>query len=62
MEATAKTPPEPTLTAHPGPTENPPAPSTAPELATEPTNQGNQFILPGCEKDKRRGPKQMDLF
>lgn len=30
--------------------------------ATEPTPAGNQYVLPGCEKDKRRGPSQMDLF
>lgn len=31
-------------------------------FATEPTEQGNQYVIPGCEKDKTRGPKQMDLF
>lgn len=31
-------------------------------FATEPTEQGNQLVIPGCEKDKTRGPKQMDLF
>lgn len=31
-------------------------------LATEPTDQGLQYVIPGCEKDKTRGPKQMDLF
>ncbi len=30
--------------------------------ATEPTPAGNQFIIPGCEKDKTRGPTQADLF
>lgn len=30
--------------------------------ATEPTEQGSQYIIPGCEKDKTRGPKQMELF
>lgn len=30
--------------------------------ATEPTDQGNQYVIPGCEKDKTRGPTQMDLF
>lgn len=29
---------------------------------TEPTGQGLQYILAGCERDKTRGPKQMDLF
>jgi len=29
---------------------------------TEPTEQGNQYVIPGCEKDKTRGPKQMDFF
>lgn len=31
-------------------------------IHTEPTPQGNQFVMPGCERDKSRGPKQMDLF
>lgn len=31
-------------------------------FATEPTDQGNQYVIPGCEKDKSRGPSQMDLF
>jgi hypothetical protein len=31
-------------------------------FATEPTEQGNQFVIPGCEKDRTRGPKQGDLF
>jgi hypothetical protein len=34
----------------------------ADEPVTEPTEQGNQFVIPGCERDKSRGPKQMDLF
>lgn len=33
-----------------------------PAFVTEPTEQGNQFVIPGCEKDKTRGPRQMDLF
>ena len=33
-----------------------------PEPATEPTEQGNQYVIPGCEKDKTRGSKQTDLF
>lgn len=28
-------------------------------LATEPTEQ---YVIPGCEKDKTRGPVQPDLF
>jgi hypothetical protein len=31
-------------------------------FATEPTEQGNQYVMPGCEKDRSRGPRQMDLF
>lgn len=34
----------------------------AAQFASEPTEQGNQLVIPGCEKDKTRGPKQMDLF
>jgi len=30
--------------------------------ATEPTEQGLQYVMPGCEKDKTRGPTQADLF
>jgi hypothetical protein len=33
---------------------------TAP--ATEPTPSGLQYTIPGCEKDRSRGPVQMDLF
>jgi hypothetical protein len=29
---------------------------------TEPTPIGNQYVIPGCEKDKTRGPVQPDLF
>lgn len=32
------------------------------EFATEPTEQGNQYVIPGCEKDRSRGPAQGDLF
>ena len=32
------------------------------ELATEPTPAGLQFVMPGCEKDQTRGPKQLSLF
>ena len=32
------------------------------DFATEPTEQGNQYVLPGCEKDRSRGPSQGDLF
>lgn len=36
---------------------------TAPaEPMTEPTPQGLQFVMPGCEKDQTRGPAQMSLF
>lgn len=31
-------------------------------FATEPTEQGNQYVMPGCEKDRSRGPAQGDLF
>lgn len=31
-------------------------------LWTEPTEAGNQYVLPGCEKEKTRGPTQADLF
>jgi len=31
-------------------------------LATEPTEAGLQYVLPGCERDKSRGPAQADLF
>jgi membrane protein required for beta-lactamase induction len=30
--------------------------------ATEPTPSGLQYTIPGCEKDRTRGPVQMDLF
>lgn len=33
-----------------------------PALATEPTEQGLQYVIPGCEKDRTHGPKQGDLF
>lgn len=32
------------------------------EPATEPTEAGLQYVVPGCEKDRSRGPVQMDLF
>ena len=32
------------------------------EPVTEPTPQGNQYVMPGCERDKSRGPAQMDLW
>lgn len=32
------------------------------EPATEPTPEGLQYVVPGCEKDRRRGPEQMELF
>lgn len=32
------------------------------EPATEPTDQGLQYVMPGCEKDRSRGSKQADLF
>lgn len=31
-------------------------------IATEPTEQGLQFIIPGCERDNSRKPGQLDLF
>jgi hypothetical protein len=31
-------------------------------LATEPTQAGLQYVMPGCEKDQTRGPSQMSLF
>lgn len=30
--------------------------------ATEPTQAGLQYVMPGCEKDRTRGPSQLDLF
>jgi hypothetical protein len=30
--------------------------------ATEPTEAGLQYVIPGCEKDRTRGPIQMTLF
>jgi hypothetical protein len=33
-----------------------------PAAATEPTPEGLQYVMPGCEKDRTRGPAQMDLF
>jgi hypothetical protein len=42
-----------------------PAPEaiTVPAIAaTEPTPSGLQYTIPGCEKDRSRGPVQMDLF
>ncbi len=35
---------------------------TGSAFETEPTPIGNQHVIPGCERDKSRGPKQMDLF
>lgn len=32
------------------------------ECATEPTPEGLQYVMPGCEKDRSRGPAQGDLF
>lgn len=29
---------------------------------TEPTPEGLQYVIPGCEKDHSRGPKQGELF
>jgi len=29
---------------------------------TEPTEQGNQYVVPGCGHDISHGPKQIDLF
>lgn len=31
-------------------------------LTTEPTPAGLQYVMPGCEKDRSRGPRQLDLF
>lgn len=31
-------------------------------FATEPTEQGLQYVIPGCEHDQSRGPEQMDLL
>jgi len=28
----------------------------------EPTPAGNQFVIPGCAKDRTRGPEQGDMF
>lgn len=30
--------------------------------ATEPTEAGLQYVMPGCEKDRSRGPVQTELF
>lgn len=30
--------------------------------ATEPTPEGLQYVMPGCEKDRTRGPAQLSLF
>lgn len=30
--------------------------------ATEPTAAGLQYVMPGCERDRDRGPVQGDLF
>lgn len=32
------------------------------DYATEPTEQGNQYVIPGCEKDQSRGPAQGSLW
>lgn len=32
------------------------------QAATEPTPAGLQYVMPGCDKDRSRGPVQMDLF
>ncbi len=32
------------------------------QYASEPTEQGNQLVIPGCERDRSRGPAQGDLF
>ncbi len=39
-----------------------PTREAAEKYATEPTEQGNQYVIPGCERDKSRGPEQPDLF
>ena len=31
-------------------------------LMTEPTDQGNQYVIPGCEKDRTRGPAQLGFW
>lgn len=36
--------------------------SETPAFLTEPTDQGNQYVIPGCEHDRSRGPSQMDMF
>ena len=33
-----------------------------PSLTAEPTEAGNQLVIPGCAKDRTRGPAQGDLF
>lgn len=45
--------------------EAPKAPPPRPicdEPATEPTEQGLQFVIPGCEKDQARKRGQLELF
>lgn len=34
----------------------------AAEIATELTPIGEQFVIPGCERDATRGPKQGSLW
>jgi hypothetical protein len=31
-------------------------------FATELTPIGEQYVIPGCERDKRKGPAQFDLW
>jgi hypothetical protein len=32
------------------------------QFPTELTPEGEQFVIPGCETDKRRGPAQFNLW
>ena len=44
------------MTATDKPKESPPVPSI------ELTDIGEQYVIPGCERDATRGPKQSDLW
>jgi hypothetical protein len=32
------------------------------QASTEPTSAGLQYVMDGCQKDRTRGPVQMDMF
>lgn len=37
-------------------------PPPLPKPITEPTEQGNQYVIPGCERDQSRKRGQLELF